>query len=371
MDTTRSMPSARQTPAKRVARHAIIIACSIAGAVLLLALSYVLYVVCSYDRMEDHRSLSVSGDATECVPVGDPLRLVTYNIGFGAYSADYSFFMDGGEHARAFSRQAVLDNIAGALAAVRAEEPDLVLFQEVDVDGTRSYHVDETALLSEGFPGYDAVYGQNYDSAYFLYPFHEPIGANRSGLMTFSAFEITDATRRSLPIEESLYKYLDLDRAYTVSRLPAANGKILVLYNLHLSAYTSDGTIADEQMRLLAADMAAEYEKGNYIVAAGDFNKDLLLDSSQYFQRTEEGDFTWAKPFDMSLLPAGFTLWTGSNAPTCRNADSPFRGDGTDFVLSVDGVIVSDNIKVVSCLTVDVSFAYSDHNPVCMEFVLQ
>ncbi len=364
-------PIRPRTKSRKTGRTVLIMVCAVIAAVLVAVIGYLLYVVGSYYRVEDDISLSVAGEATGKAPVGEPLRLVTYNIGFGAYSADYSFFMDGGEHARAYSRQAVLDNIDGAIATVKNENPHFALFQEVDVDGTRSYHVDETARLAEALPTYERVFGQNYDSPYFLYPFHEPIGANRSGLVTFSAFDITDATRRSLPIEESLYKYLDLDRAYTVSRIPTANGKTLVLYNLHLSAYTSDGTIADEQLRLLAADMAAEYEQGNYIVAAGDFNKDLLGDSSQYFTRGGDGDFTWAKPFDRSLLPAGFSLHTGSNAPTCRNADSPFCGDGTDFVLSVDGVIVSDNVEVIACETMDIDFAYSDHDPVRLAFILQ
>ena len=33
------------------------------------------------------------------------------NVGFGAYSADYSFFMDGGKESRARSRQAVDENM--------------------------------------------------------------------------------------------------------------------------------------------------------------------------------------------------------------------------------------------------------------------
>ena len=43
----------------------------------------------------------------------------------------------------------------------------------------------------------------------------------------------------------------------------------LVLYALHLSAYTSDGAIAEEQLEMLFADMLSEYEKGNYTMPAG------------------------------------------------------------------------------------------------------
>ena len=62
------------------------------------------------------------------------------------------------------------------------------------------------------------------------------------------------------------------------------NGKELVLYNVHLSAYTSDGKIAEEQLRMLIEDMQEEYNKGNDIVCGGDFNKDLSGDAEEYFQ---------------------------------------------------------------------------------------
>ncbi len=351
-------------------RTVIITACAVVGAILLTVLSYLLYVVCSYYRLEDRLSLEVSGDAASAVPTGSTLKLVTYNIGFGAYSDDYSFFMDGGKYSRAFSRDAVLENTAGAIALIEAEEPDFIALQEVDLDGTRSYHVDQTAIFAESFSEYDRIFAQNYDSPYFIYPFTSPIGANKSGMMTFSKYDITSAERRSLPIENSLYKLLDLDRAYSTSRIPTDNGRELVLYNVHLSAYTSDGSIADEQLKLLLQDMSAEYAKGNYVIAAGDFNKDLLGDSSQYFER-DEGDFTWAKPFNTSLMPQEISIYSGSNAPTCRNADSPFRADGTDFVLSVDGMLTSANVEVLTSETIDAGFAYSDHNPVKIEFILK
>ena len=98
-----------------------------------------------------------------------------------------------------------------------------------------------------------------------------------------------------LPIEAGVMKLVDLDRCYSVHRIPAADGRELVLYNVHLSAYTSDGTIAVEQLELLRADMQAEYEKGNWCIAGGDFNKDLLGQSEEIFGGSAEG-YTWRSP---------------------------------------------------------------------------
>lgn len=344
--------------------------CVALSVILLVALGYILYVVFSYHRIDDNLILDVSKEATDNAPVNTELSLITYNIGFGAYSADYSFFMDGGEHSRALSGDAVINNTNGAIETVIDINPDFLLWQEVDIDGTRSYHINQKDLINEKFTGYDSVFAQNYDSPYFLYPFNEPIGANKSGILTLSRFNIESGIRKSLPVENSLTKYLDLDRAYSVSVIKTSDGKELVLYNVHLSAYTSDGTIAEEQLKILSADMQQQYDKGNYIIAAGDFNKDMLGDSSKYFERCE-GEYNWAVPFNESLLPQGITSYSGSNVPSCRNAESAFKGDGTDFVLSVDGILVSDNVEVLRCETVDTSFAYSDHNPVYLKFILK
>lgn len=351
-------------------KKVIRILCIVLSAVLLLVLGYLSYVVFSYHRIDDNLILDVEGDATANAPVNAELSLTTYNIGFGAYSADYSFFMDGGEHSRALSEDAVINNTQGAIESIKNKNPDFMLWQEVDTDGTRSYHVNQKDIISGNFKAFDSVFAENYDSPYFLYPFHEPIGANKSGILTISRFGIESSVRRSLPVENSLAKFFDLDRAYSSSVIKTSDGKELVLYNVHLSAYTSDGTISDEQLKILSADMQGQYNKGNYIIAAGDFNKDMLGDSSKYFTRPE-GEYNWAVPLNESLLPQGITTYSGSNAPTCRNADSAFKGDGSDFVLSIDGMLVSDNVEVLLCETIDTSFAYSDHNPVYLKFVLK
>ena len=321
-------------------------------------------------RIKDNLNVYPTGQAGKTAPMGEVLTVLTYNVGFGAYSDDYSFFMDGGEHSRAFSEEAVLENINASLALVQSEEPDFLFLQEVDIYGTRSYYVDQLQIFKDAFALYDRIAAVNYDSPYLLYPFSDPVGKNKSCIVNFSKYNIKSGLRRSLPVESFPNNVLDLDRAYTVSRVNVKNDNWLILYNLHLSAYMSDGKIVEEQLKMLFEDMKKEYDNGNFVIAAGDFNMDLLGDSSQYFARREE-DYLWAKPFNTELLPSGFTLSAPTNAPTCRNADSAYRGDGTDFVITIDGMITSANIEVVSSQTIDVSFANSDHNPVKFEIILK
>ena len=77
-------------------------------ALVLIVLAYVIYVFAAYYRVEDYQSLDVVRTTCESpVPMEDAAETdVTYrissaNVGFGAYSNDYSFFMDGGKESRA------------------------------------------------------------------------------------------------------------------------------------------------------------------------------------------------------------------------------------------------------------------------------
>ena len=143
------------------------------------------------------------------------------------------------------------------------QHADFYIIQEVDTDSTRSYHVDQRPYLTKALTGKDYTFAQNYDSAFLFYPLYQPIGASESGLMTFSSMNISPAERIELPIESGLTKLLDLDRCYAKHFIDLNNGKKFVLYNFHLSAYTSDGTIANEQLKLVLDDMQNEYSKGN------------------------------------------------------------------------------------------------------------
>ena len=349
-------------------------------AFVILVGGYVAYVFLAYHRVGD-QSLSVMHCSRDAVPMEDAVetgavyRVSSANAGFGAYSADYSFFMDGGRESRARSRQEVDRNMSGIVAFVKGLSPDFALFQEVDTDGTRSWHIDETAYLSDAMTGceFDEVFAQNYDSPYLFYPLIQPHGANQSGIVTLSRHPIASAARRELPVESGFMKLLDLDRCYSVSRIPTASGKELVLYNLHLSAYTSDGAIATEQLELLCADMLAEYEAGNYCVAGGDFNKDLLGNSPEIFGVAAGENDTWAQPIPEGTIPAGLTLVAPFDetapAASCRTASEPYSIE-TTFRLTVDGFLVSDNVEVVDSAVLDAGFLYSDHNPAWMDFKL-
>ncbi|MCR4695209.1 MAG: endonuclease/exonuclease/phosphatase family protein [Pseudobutyrivibrio sp.] len=350
-------------------------ALAICVAIVLVIVAYMAYVLIAYHRIEDMTRLEViEGGSFEQIETGKEYTISSSNMGFGAYSDDYSFFMDGGTESWAYSKESAQNNITGQTQSVMDISPDIMLFQEVDIDSTRSYHLDEYELIRDllfdrGFE-YAYTFAQNYDSPFLMYPLNQPHGASKAGLVTASDFSISSAIRRSLPIEEGFTKLIDLDRCYSKNYIQVANGSQLVLYNVHLSAYTTNPSTAENQVKMLNEDMTSELEKGNYIIAGGDMNKDMLGDSSKYFGI--ESDALWAQPFPEDLVER-FTvvgpLDEAKPVASCRNADKPY--DETSFVLTIDGFIVSDNVKVTGDGVIDNGFKYSDHNPVYMKFELK
>ncbi len=342
-------------------------------AVIIIAGGYVGYVFLSFSRIADDLPLQVEGTGeADPLSLSDPLKIVSWNIGFGAYEADYDFFMDGGKQSWAVSKERLLSNLDRITERLTEQEADIYLIQEVDFDSTRSYHVDERVPLEQGLEGYSHIFAQNYNSPFLMYPFYQPHGASKAGIETFCCRTMTDGVRRSLPIENGMTKVLDLDRCYSVQSVPVENGAQLKIFNFHLSAYTSDGKIAYEQLQLLLTEMKEEYEKGNYCIAGGDFNKDILGDSSAYFGAADV-DATWAQPLTGEFFePYGMTLVApldeASPVPSCRNPDSAYHPG--QFVVTVDGFIHSPNVELLSAEVLDYQFAYSDHNPVSMRFRL-
>ena len=379
-----------KTKAKKVIKITGIILLAL---VIVLA-AYIIYLYASYHRISDKQELQVE-EISQNTEAGNELTTdkqysaLTYNIGFGAYTPDFSFFMDGGKSSWAKSKDSVKETIKGAGELVASKDSDFALIQEIDLDATRSYHVNEYSILKETIPAYNCVFAQNYDSAFLFYPFTQPHGKSKAGLALFSKYPITGSMRRSFPISTSFTKFFDLDRCYSISRVPVDNGKELVIFELHMSAYGNSDAIREGQIRMLSEDMQKEYEAGNYVICGGDFNHDLKAADTQSKasdadNNTQTGSEdsaepeSWAYPFPRSELPEHFSfcldqlsedeknnLWNSA-----RNADMEYV-PGETYTVTLDGFIISDNVECTKYENVNTGYSYSDHDPVYMEFQLK
>lgn len=367
---------------------AVALACLVVLLILLVG-GYVGYVAIQYYRIEDMQPLDVAGNAENKVQTGGEYTALTYNAGFGAYSPEFTFFMDtgtmadgtevSGKYAKGMSAEDVQKNVDGQIAVVKESNADFVFLQEVDESAHRSYGINMRAAFTAAFPEKAAAYAENFHTAYLLYPFNDPIGKSQSGILTLSSYKIENAVRRSFPVTDAfLDKFFDLDRCFSVHYLPVeGTDKQLALVNLHMSAYDEGGTIRAQQLKMLNGVLAEEAAKGNYVVAGGDFNHCLIAD---YFESDEEAlayfpagqavpDWVKNSVLHESELAEGFRLVSSLNAATCRGADIPYE-KGLNYSTVIDGFIVSENVEAVA-ETVDTGYAFSDHNPVKLTFRLK
>ena len=335
-------------------------------------------------KPKDRESLPVTKNSTEDtsaagVDTSGSLSVLSWNIGYGGLSETADFFMDGGDGVRTQDKSSVQNNLDAVISEVSALNPDILFFQEIDRNSARSFHIDQTALMREKTGFANSSFANNLKVSFLPYPI-PPIGKVDSGIMTLTNLPVAEAERIQLPIPFSWpVRIVNLKRCLLVERVPLtginndggfSDGKELVLINLHLEAY-DDGEGKIKQTKMLADLMQTEFEKGNYVIAGGDFNQTFSnTDTSMY--PLQRGDLWACGVLDESSFGDGFLFLMDNSAPTCRSLDRPYDSEDTGFQFYlVDGFIVSNNVEVESHKTLDKGFVNSDHNPVFMTFSLK
>lgn len=341
------------------------------GVVVLAAAAMIGYLsITEYKpAAEEQVSVVQSGEGEKLSALDkSEFTVLTWNVGYCALGKESDFFMDGGDDVRPDSKSIVTKNYAGILQAIRNIDPDFLMLQEVDSDSHRSYNLDEVAGLRRdlGADGAAAsAYALNYKCNFVPYPLPKTLGKVNSGLLTISDYAVTEAERVSLPCPFSWpMRVANLKRCLLVERIPIeGSDKELVLVNLHLEAY-DDGQGKTAQTRQLRTLLDAEYRKGNYVIAGGDWNQIFPETDNTYpvlltnwipgaLDRADLGKWNYA--YDDSV-------------PTCRLLNQPY--DPADSAHTqyyvIDGFMVSPNLTVKSVRTQDEQFAFSDHNPVLL-----
>ena len=202
-----------------------------------------------------------SGDALETI------RSATYShsSGFRPNAKILNWNIDRGQH------------LAGIEAAMRETQPDLCIFQEVDLGARRTHAQDVAQELAQAF-------GMNYAFA----PEFEELSQGTAAGPAYHG----QAILTTLPIRSSrILRFTNQSgfwrpRPLLISSLPILQrreggriaqiseldngGRLLVVYNLHLESR------GDEQLRLRQLDEvladAARYPEDTPVLIAGDFN---------------------------------------------------------------------------------------------------
>ena len=311
-----------------------------------------------------------------------PLRIVTFNTGYGALGEDADFFMDGGKSVTPESEEYIKENMIGIERILSEIDADIIFLQEVDTDSKRSYEINQWLQYEHDLDNYESRFALNYSCDYVPYPIgFDMIGKVNSGIATYSRFDIYSSTRYSLPCPFSWpTRIANLKRCLLVTRIEISDLVVLdendekdheaspdlVLINVHLDAY-DEGEGREAQFRRLRELMEKEYAAGNYVIVGGDFNQTFPDDNNPYPIIHDE-NFV---PGNLPTLSPGWSYGYDMSTPTSRLLNEPYdpQSDGTQFYV-IDGFIVSPNVKISSVRTLNKDFVYSDHNPVVMDIEL-
>ncbi len=60
------------------------------------------------------------------------MSAMIFNIGYVGLDQERDFFFDGGKESRSFSKPKTLTNLEGAIKAIKAVNPNIIMLQEVD-----------------------------------------------------------------------------------------------------------------------------------------------------------------------------------------------------------------------------------------------
>lgn len=352
---------------KKVCKIALIIL----GVILLIAAALVLWLSVTEFNPGDITDVKVEANSEidGISPfLDDEISIVSWNIGYAGLGKGSDFFMDGGENVASADQDTVTASLLGIYKTLysSADPSTIFMLQEVDSNSSRTYGKDEADFLGI----HNSAYALNYSCKFVPYPL-PPIGKVNSGLLTTTVYDIDSAERISLPCPfDWPVSTANLKRCLLVSYLPiSGSSSKLVIVNLHLEAY-DDGEGKIAQTKQLREFIQAEYEKGNYVIAGGDFNQIFPGGLEQY--PNNHPDLWQPGTISDDIMPEGWTLAYDLQTPSCRLLNQPYTpsdAENTQHYV-IDGFILSPNVKLVSVNTLDEGFVYSDHNPVNLKVIL-
>lgn len=283
------------------------------------------------------------------------MSVVTYNIAHATHDKSRRSDIKLSVH---FKREKTYDNLIQITNTIKEIDSDFVLLQEVDHDTTLSFKVNQIEYLTSSLVDYNSSFAYNYNSKYVPFPINNPVGGMHSGLLTLSKYKFDSSKRFQLHGHEQYPKSIFfLKRCMIINEYSVKKNKKLYIINIHVSSYDRDNLFKTEQFFDMLEYIERLYDsKQNYIVVGGDFN--YILDDKEF-----EGSVS----SKVTKLPDEF-----KTVPFKAVTDIKFKTNhGSDgYMHSVDGFIVSNNVKIVSCTTINDDFEHSNHQPVKLEFTI-
>ncbi|HJS80004.1 MAG TPA: endonuclease/exonuclease/phosphatase family protein [Vitreimonas sp.] len=287
----------------------------------------------------------------------DALNLTVWNLGYGGLGRESDFVADGGTHMFPPSRAAVRANVDAIDALVGEDEADVFIFQEIAYGGPVNYWVNLKGALDRTLADRSSVFFADFRTRLMPWPLRM-----EHGQAIYSRFGVESADVVPLPAEDTAIFGVKRRYASVVARMPIEGSEHgWTIASVHLAAFDPDAAVRTRQLRELLAWAQREYESGQHVVLAGDWN--FQIAETNFPNTTEERFLFWLFPFPQDALPEGWRIGADASVPSVRTNYQPYVA-GENYVTTIDGLIVSPNVEIESVAGVDLGFEHTDHQPV-------
>ncbi|WP_221088419.1 endonuclease/exonuclease/phosphatase family protein [Deinococcus aquaedulcis] len=257
------------------------------------ALAGLVYALTDHPRPVQAAELACPA-GTPTLQAGQPVKVLSWNVQYLA-GRGYVFFYDtlagDGPDTRPApaSLARTLDEVT---AVIQAENPDLILLQEVDRDSKRTDYADQLAQLQARLGGaYPCAASASYHRAAFV-PHPKIMGKVGLSLVTLSRYRLDTATRYALPriCGDPLTVAFNFKRAVLGVTLPVQGGRPLTAYQTHMDAFAQGCDTMQRQVGALHELLRAT--PGPWLIG-GDFN---LLGTAGAYTRLRERERAYFNP---------------------------------------------------------------------------
>ncbi|MCA9391486.1 MAG: endonuclease/exonuclease/phosphatase family protein [Candidatus Magasanikbacteria bacterium] len=343
-------------------------------AVLLVVLALYLYFF-SYHPKAVEDCAVISDAKGKKLPKGKVLKVMTWNQEFfGGRNHVYFFDLPLNEGKRITVEESELRRNKNHLVKiVKAEDPDILLLQEVDERSSRTRMHDQEEELAEKLKEYPYRTSAYYVKSGF-HPHRHILRPWRMKLVIFSKYSINEAKRYQLSIKPALWivRLFYLKRCVLEARIPFADGGHFSVMNTHLDAYAQGSNTMAKQVKEIKALLTERTDQKIPWVIGGDFN---LLPNDQARASLADDQAEYYNPHtELHYLTKSFALLPKKSETRGKqkkrwytyapNRKDLFKLDRTTDYFFYSSLLMAKNHKVRSRDTQDIS----DHVPLIGEF---